>query len=427
MLSSLLWFVGAHLEEDGKKGPVDLGPLEQALDGIKIALAELQETDPSGEQDSKSSSSVPESLCLTACCIVQGVAGENTQGKQINKKPTAAVVGGCTVHKLNNAVPLLVVYTIAPRSTTKDTFTYPTHPARSILLQVITLPTQSVPDLHPVIKDIVPCAEGKYLAVCLNWEKNGGELGQSLVVQSEILLYEVTVQSRVLEGQDVVVTSLARTSLSSKSSRDECDMIVKLKDCIAQEAGVASKNGVSLVGLTSSGRLVLLEGVGLACSWIDCQLLTDNGRLTDEIVDFDPCPGRGTILVITKGGSMKRVPLKTKDSRAEGDEKDGLLNSAGMLDYCHDVQCLDETCHLYVCITIGTRKGCLTQIRNLKEMTAISEKSLPFYARAPRSWKEITAEQRDRQVPQHIYRQESESNRNTMMWKFRAKSPSDQQ
>lgn len=305
------------------------GVLEKALDGIKLAIADLQDmeetmtTDAPGPLGTRGSS-----LLVSACCVLQSPSTD--------RAPVApAVVVGYSLDLPGERRALLVTYALTGRKEGEGDVSYP---AIASLTEIVPIPAvreierQSI---APTITDIVPCAGGRCLAVNVVYEEikgkdeNGstvqnvandkGCLGESKsgscgagpcnsssrnIVCSQTLLYEVGEETGAKDLSAPRLTSVSKSPVRIKVSHSPGTTFTKLTRLVEASDG-DSKETIRLVGVTVDGRVQELVGGAL-----DYGMVVVPG--CDPVVLCAPCTGPDQLVVVRESSRMELVNL-TRD------------------------------------------------------------------------------------------------------------------
>ena len=299
------------------------GALEKALDGVKLAIANLQDMENTMTTDAvgplRTSGS---SLLVSACCVGQ------TPGT--DRAPVAAaVVAGCSLELPGEKRALLVVYTLTGRKEGEGDLSYP---AITSLTEIVPIPAVREIEgrsIFPTITDIVPCAGGRCLAVNVVYEDIGDEKEKGSSVQSEAndkgsmrdtvsrgtgpcnssqnivcsqtLLFEVGVETEGKGLSRSQRTSVSKSPVGSKVSHSPGTTFTKLTRLVEASDGSA-KETIRLVGVSVDGRVQELVGGAL-----------DYGRVVvpgcDPVVLCAPCTGPDQLVVVRESSRMELVSL----------------------------------------------------------------------------------------------------------------------
>lgn len=308
---------------DGVAGCSQGGVLEKALDGIKVAIADLQDMENTMASDAAGSmGSSGSSVTVSACCVLQSSGPDGTA-------VVPAVVVGCSLVLPGEAKALLVTYALQGRREGEGDATYP---ATASLTQIVHVPAVSETERQsvlPTITDIVPCAGGRYLAVNVvyeeakGWEQMGttcesttkddgclreteaascgGDAGNSNshnIVCSQTLLFEVGEETGAKGYSPPRPTSLSQSPVGRKIGHDPGARLVSLVEARHGD----SREAINLVGVTVDGRVLELVGEGL-----DCRVVVSPEQ--DPVVLCAPCIGLEQLVVVRESSRMELIRL----------------------------------------------------------------------------------------------------------------------
>lgn len=299
------------------------GVLEKALDGIKVAIADLQDMENTMASDAAVSlGSSGSSVTVSACCVLQSSGPDGTA-----VVPT--VVVGCSLVLPGEAKALLVAYALQGRREGEGDTTYP---ATASLTQIVHVPAVSETErqsILPTITDIVPCAGGRCLAVNVVYEEAkgreqmgstvqsttkdegclrepervscGGDAGSSNshnIVCSQTLLFEVGEETGAKNLSPPQPMSLSQPPVGCKVSHDPGTRLASLVEASHGD----SRETIHLVGVTVDGQVLELVGEGL-----DYRVVGSLGQ--DPVVLCAPCIGLDQLVVVRESSRMELIRL----------------------------------------------------------------------------------------------------------------------
>ena len=458
------------------------GVLEKALDGIKVAIADLQDMESTMMSDaSGSTGGGGPSVVVSACCVLQSSGCDKAAVEP-------AVVIGCSLVLPEEARALLVAYTLQGRKVDKAATAFP---ATASLAQIVPVPTirgtegQSV---TPTVTDIVPCAGGRFLAVNVVYREiegqeptgstvqsaandegcpreadvaavggDGGNSSSHNITCSQTLLFEVAEEAGAKTLSTPRPTSLSQSPVVCKVSQEPGTRLVSLAE--ARRGG--SEKAVHLVGTTDNGQVLELTGEKL-----DCRVVVSAG--CDPVVLCAPCIGLDQLVVVRQSSLMELVSVSRERALAseeggEGVEEFDCSPGAGK-DARSEEERLRSEFHLWtqrslryafggrptsprVCATSHLAGQCCDMVAEspcpfclssfhlhppagIKSelsvgsvkaihslVTRIGEEGLPFVSWVPANWREISTEQKDRSLPQHVHQPTDwEKDKGKKMW-----------
>ena len=311
------------------------GVLEKALDGIKVAIADLQDMESTMTSDaSGSTGGGGPSVVVSACCVLQssGCGGAAAE---------PAVVVGCSLVLPEEARPMLVAYTLQGRKVDKVATAFP---ATASLAQIVPVPTMGETEgqsVTPTVTDIVPCAGGRFLAVNVVYRETKGQEATGSTVQSaaneegcsreadgaaiggdggnssshnitcsQTLLFEVAKETGAKSLSPPRPTSLSQSPVVCKVSQEPGTRLVSLAE--ARRGG--SEKAVHLLGVTVDGQVLELTGEKL-----HCRVVVSAG--CDPVLLCAPCIGLDQLVVVRQSSLMELVRLSR--GRALASEEGG--------------------------------------------------------------------------------------------------------
>ena len=316
------------------------GALEKALDGIKVAVADLQDMENTMVSDATGSvgSSGP-SVTVSACCVLQSSSPDGAAVEPV-------VVVGCSLVLPGEARALLVSYALQGRREGEVDSTYPATASLSQIVPVHAVSEAEGQSIVPSITDIVPCDGGRFLAVNVvyreakgrgqtgsviqsasNSEEGrrepegasvGGDAGNSNscshdIVCSQTLLFDVGEEAGAKGLSSPRPMRLSHFPVGCKVGQVPGTRLVSLAE--AKHGG--SKEAIQLVGVTVDGRVVEVMGEKL-----DCRMIVSPGR--DPVVVCAPCTGLDQLVVVRESSCLEIIKLSRNGVSTLGEEGEGL-------------------------------------------------------------------------------------------------------
>lgn len=323
---------------DGIAGCPQGGVLEKALDGIKVALADLQDMESTITSDASGpTGGGGPSVAVSACCVLQS-SGCGSAAME------PAVVIGCSLVLPGEERALLVGYTLQGTREGKATTAFP---ATASLAQIVPVPTKGDTDgqsVTPTITDIVPCAGGRFLAVNVVYREikgqepmgstvqsaandegcreaaagavfggDGGNSSSHNINSSQTLLFEVADETGAKTLSPPRPTSLSQSPVVCKVSQEPGTRLVSLAE--ARRGG--SEKAVHLLGMTVDGQVLELMGEKL-----DCRVVVSAG--CDPVVLCAPYIGLDQLVVVRQSSLMEQVRVSRERVLALKEEEEGV-------------------------------------------------------------------------------------------------------
>ena len=342
----------------------DVEDLEHALNGIKAVLADLP-------PDQDSNSSVPErtfptseemSLSTSSCCMLRAADSRTAPTPPGENVVSPAVLIGCALTTQSGSKPLVVSHVLRSMELEKNGSPL-AYRELSKLHRVTTLPSPNLPTpdrLKPVVKDILPVCEGRYVVVSVLYyladntppqeprTNTGGEEetvdtgdipsiasgvqqpapchAQDKVAGGQVVLFQVT-SEKWPQTPHVQVTCLPSTPVMSKTAESPEASITSL--CQLQHpitnADPFELEGLLMAAVTSSGVVRILSGRDLTV----IKEVTQVGRSgeLDSVVNCTFCSTGNQLLVHTARNTLHFLSVPQLLGQAE-ETDDGNTESA---------------------------------------------------------------------------------------------------
>jgi baculoviral IAP repeat-containing protein 6 len=398
--------------------------LEQALDGIKATLADLPHNQDPIPTDSDLPLAADEGMSVTldACCVICSEKLPSTPDKQ---PVLPSVMVGCAVTTPTGTAPLIISHFLKPLELEKNGGQIPHH-AVAQLHKITRLPLPELPAsemLKPAIKGIIPTCEGRYLVVNLLYyspsttslpkevDTNGAPLDESgtetlgastrsastsqglqQVTGGQIVVFQVS--SKTFSHSRV--TCILNNPVTSKTTSSPETSIVSL--CALTSAhsistGPSPMEGLMLAGLTTTGGIQFLDGRDLTV--IKELTLTAPSGEPDVVVKCLPCSNRHQLLVLTASNAVRFVDAPHFSHQVEETDNgrsDPTTSTSGWDDFFENF----HATHSW--------------------LTSVGSEGVSFLSRPPPAWEEVSPEERDKDLPQHVHTSDSTKNGFTKSW-----------
>ena len=342
----------------------DVEDLEHALNGIKAVLADLPP-----DQDSTSivtertfPTSEEMSLSTSSCCVLRAADSRPAPSPAGENVVSPAVLIGCVLTTQSGSKPLVVSHVLRSVELEKNGSPL-AYQGLSELHRVTTLPSPNLPTparLKPVVKDILPVCEGRYVVVSVLYyladntlpqeptTNTKGEEGavdtgdipnivsgvqqparchaQGKVAGGQVVLFQVT-SEKWPQTPHVKVTCLLNTPVMSKTAKSPEASITSL--CQLQHLTTNTDpfelEGLFMAAVTSSGAVQILSGRDLTV----IKEVTRFGRSEepDSVVSCMFCSTGNQLLVHTARNTLQFLSVPQLLDQAE-ETDDGSTESA---------------------------------------------------------------------------------------------------